>query len=173
MQKTITACLVAGLASAINTSMPEPLPHYSFACSDESANEVTALRDNIRNLIREKDGELDNPLLIRIDDEIARDVAHACLGAQQNDEGRIRAYLSEANVSSEDPWSKFNDAEATATKEKESIISMALDVMEQAKLNLAKNDEYTGERVLNKITEDSLERIQKAKEVFNQQMVNA
>ena len=94
-----------------------------------------------------------------IDDEIARDIAHACLGAQQNDEARIRAYLSEANVATEDPWIKFNDAEATATNEKESIISMALDVIEQANINLGKNDEYTDERVLNKITEDSLERI--------------
>ena len=81
------------------------------------------------------------------------------MGAQQNDEGRIRAYLSEANLVIEDPWIKFNDAEATATKEKESIISMAHDVIEQANSNLGKNDEYTDERVLNKITEDSIQRI--------------
>ena len=36
---------------------------------------------------------------------------------------------------------------------------MALDVIEQANINLGKNDEYTDERVFNKITEDSLERI--------------
>ena len=53
MQKTIATYLIAGLASATNASMPEPLPHYSLACPDNSANEVTALRDNIRNLIRE------------------------------------------------------------------------------------------------------------------------
>ena len=59
--------------------------------------------------------------------------------------------------SEEDNRKKY--AEATAAKEKESIISMAHDVIEQANINLGKHDEYTDERVLNKITEDSLERI--------------
>ena len=58
--------------------------------------------------------------------------------------------------------------EATATEKKEQVISLALDVIEQAKL-----DEATDEQVLERITEDSVNRIRAAKEVFIQEMSDA
>ena len=65
-------------------------------------------------------------------------------------------------------YAKFLAVEATATEKKEQVISLALDVMEQAKL-----DEATDEQVLERITEDSVNRIRAAKEVFIQEMSDA
>ena len=78
--------------------------------------------------------------LHQIDSQIERDIVPACLGAKQDEEGKVKAYLQVSGINADEIYEKFHATEATATEKKEKIISLALDVMEQAKFDEATDE---------------------------------
>ena len=47
MQKIISTCLVAVPVLAGRAPRPEPQPHYTVACPEDAAKEITTLRNGI------------------------------------------------------------------------------------------------------------------------------
>ena len=56
MKRTLTTCIAAVSVTANEFHLTDSIPHYTEACPQDLAQEVTILRDNIGALLMEKGG---------------------------------------------------------------------------------------------------------------------
>ena len=85
MKRTLTTCIAAVSVTANEFFLTDFIPHYTVACPQDLAQEVTILRDNISALLMEKGGVHMGTDLQEINRYIEADIAPACLRAKQDE----------------------------------------------------------------------------------------
>ena len=56
MKRTLKTCLTAVSVTANEFYLNDSIPHYTIACPQDLAQEITIFRDNIVGLLMEKGG---------------------------------------------------------------------------------------------------------------------